>query len=94
MRDLWPALHGLLCGEDQVLPPVLLGGVLVEPHHVVRDLAGGELRLTDVAKVSGQVYRLSWNYYYSESQSYWHLLSSGKQSQSREEIRFFFPVIE
>ena len=83
----WPV--SLLCSEHQVLPPVLLGRVVVEPHHVVRDLPGGELCLTDVTKVSSQVYRFSWNYYYSDSQSYWHLLISGKHSQPREEIKYF-----
>ena len=83
----------LLCSEDQVLPPVLLGRVVVQPHHVVRDLSGGELCLTDVTKVSSQVYRFSWNYYYSDSQSYWHLLISGKHNQPREEIKYF-SVIE
>ena len=82
LRDIflpWPV--SLLCSEHQVLPPVLLRRVVVEPHHVVRDLPGGELCLTDVTKVSSQVYRFSWNYYYSDSQSYWHLLISGKHSQ-------------
>ena len=59
----------LLCSKYQVLPPVLLGRVVVQPHHVVRDLSGGELCLTDITKVSSQVYRLSWNYDYSEPQS-------------------------
>ena len=92
-RKPFPLCVLLLCSEHQVLPPVLLGRLVVEPHHVVRDLPGGELRLADVTKVSSQVYRFSWNYYYSDSQSYWHLLSSGNRSQPGEEIQYF-SVIE
>ena len=46
-------------GQHQVLPPVLLHGVLGGPGHVLRDLAGGELCLTDIAKVPGQVNSLA-----------------------------------
>ena len=45
--------EGLLGGEDEVLPPELLRCVVVQPHHVLRYLPGGELCLAHVAKVSG-----------------------------------------
>ena len=46
-------------GQHQVLPPVLLHGVLGGPGHVLRNLASGELCLTDIAKVPGKVNSLT-----------------------------------
>ena len=45
----------LLGGEDEVLPPVLVHGVVVVPGHVLRNLPRRELRLTHVTEISCQM---------------------------------------
>ena len=50
-----------LGGEDEVPPPVLVHGIVLRPRHELRDLPSGKLRLANITKVSGKMYRLSCN---------------------------------
>ena len=58
-------VHQLLADEagleDELLPPVDLGGVAVGAAHELGDLARGELGLADVAEVPGEVDSLAFN---------------------------------
>jgi len=48
-------ITNLLCGKDEVLPAVLLGGVLMGPGQEFRHLSGGELCLAHVPEIPRQV---------------------------------------
>ena len=48
----------LLGGHQEIFPPV---DVTVLPAEELRHWSGGELCLTDVAEVPGEVYGLPWN---------------------------------
>ena len=49
----------LLWCKEELLPPELVGDVGAAPREVLRHLPGGELRLTHVPKVPGQVDRFA-----------------------------------
>ena len=59
VQEVHQLLGDGLGGEHQVLPPVLLHGVVGGPRHVLRDLPGWKLCLANIAEVPGQMNSLA-----------------------------------
>ena len=62
VQEVHQLLGDGLGGQHQVLPPVLVHGVLSDSAgHVLRDLPGRELRLANIAEVPGEMNGLACN---------------------------------
>ena len=59
VQEVHQLLGDGLGGQHEVLPPVLVHGVVVVPGHVLRNLPRRELRLTHVTEISCQMNCLS-----------------------------------
>ena len=60
VQQVHQLLGDSLGGQYQVLPPVLLHGVVLGPGHVLCYLPGWELCFTNITKVSRQMNSFSW----------------------------------
>ena len=59
VQEVHQLLGDGLGGQHQVLPPVLLHGVVGGPRHILRDLPGRKLCLANIAKVPSQMNSLA-----------------------------------